>query len=340
MAQHIKALTSTRAIAAVMVFIHHYGRTSFPFDRAPHLFQSGNLAVSYFFVLSGFVLFIAHHERSINYVDYARRRIARIVPLYLFALFLCVCLPVFLHTYPLPANFVRQIAYSSLFIQSFFHGYPLTLNAPGWTISIELFFYILFPLFLLLQKKNIKLFALLTILLFIASQAVHLWYYPKRGFIDDSLVDFIFFNPFIHINQFLVGMLGGYLFLKLKEKGYTSAWVPTLLFALIILLIAYRPANISYHTGLIAPLFVLLIVSIALKNNTMLNLKGFVFLGDISFGIYILQMPVHDLLVYFNPKYLHVPDAYFFWFSLGILLLFSAICHYIIERPLRKLINP
>ncbi len=340
MKQQIKALTATRAVAAIMVYIHHYGGGVFPFSKSNHIFQSGNLAVSYFFVLSGFVLYTSHQEKHINYREFMIRRIARIVPLYLFALLLCASLPLLLPIGSVPENITRQFLYSALFLQAFIPNYALILNAPGWSLSVEMFFYVLFPLFMLMKRKNIKVFFLLTVVLFIFSQAVHLWYFPEKDTLSSEKQDLLFFNPLIHINQFLIGMAGGYIYGKLKDKPYKLFFVPTILFSLIMFLIAHRPANVSYHTGLIAPLFMLFILSVALKQDKYLGASAFVFLGEISFGIYILQKPVHDFLSYVNPRYLHITPQYFFYFSLGMLVLFAAICHYFIEKPFRSLINP
>ncbi len=340
MTQQIKALTSTRAVAAIMVFVHHFSGGIFPFSASYRLFHSGNLAVSYFFVLSGFVLFLAHYDQDIKYWRYFRRRVARIVPLYTFALLLCIYLAVFFNSNPLPVNFGKQITYSALLIQSFFYSYPLTLNIPGWSVSVELFFYALFPLFLLIMKKNTKLFITFAILLFLASQIYHSINYLNKNNISDQLLDFVFFHPAIHINQFLIGMLGGYCYLKLKDKGLKLKLVPTLLFAGIMLIIAFRPDYLSYQTGLIAPLFMLLIVAIAIRNNRILNMKGFVFLGEISFGIYILQLPVYEFSRHFNLLYFHLSDQLFFYFAFGALLIAATICHYVIERPFRRWINP
>src|SRR4051812_17074411 len=97
----IDSLTSTRAVAAIMVFIHHFGREIFPFSKWPKVFSSGNLAVSYFFVLSGFVLYIGYHGKNFSYGDFLKRRIARIVPIYEIALFLAVFFAVRYHNYDL-----------------------------------------------------------------------------------------------------------------------------------------------------------------------------------------------------------------------------------------------
>src|ERR1035437_10821131 len=93
----INSLTATRAIAAIMVFIHHFGRDIFPFNRCPSVFTSGNIAVGYFFMLSGFVLYITYYLKDISFGDYIKKRISRIVPIYEIALLLTIFFAVYFY---------------------------------------------------------------------------------------------------------------------------------------------------------------------------------------------------------------------------------------------------
>ena len=332
----INALTSTRAIAAIMVVIHHYGGTAFPFNLAQNIFHSGNVAVSYFFVLSGFVLYVAHEGRSIDYLDYLKRRVARIFPLYYLALLFTVL--VLLQEPPLPADFGKQIIYSIFFIQSYLPGYPMCLNSPAWSISIEMFFYLLFPVLLALQQRRMNIFAILFFGLFVSSQWIHLKYFPQRYGLSDNILDPVFFSPLIHISQFMIGMLGGYLFKRPEYYPFKAGYFPILVFLLILVLLAIRPDNISYHVGMLAPLFVVLIIGVARGRMVVLNLPFFIFLGEISYGVYILQFPLFRYLKILNKSYAFGPSV-FFYVSIALLLVAAAILHYVVERPLRKWIN-
>jgi peptidoglycan/LPS O-acetylase OafA/YrhL len=82
-------LTFTRFIAAISIVVFHYGRNVFPFDMdgIKFLFRQANVGVSYFFILSGFIMVIAYGNRGkIEYVDYLKRRFARIYPVYFLAI--------------------------------------------------------------------------------------------------------------------------------------------------------------------------------------------------------------------------------------------------------------
>lgn len=339
MKAQINALTSTRAVAAIMVVIHHFADAVFPFSALPKVFHSGNIAVSYFFVLSGFVLFISYHDETISFGDFFKRRVARIVPVYILALVLMILVAACFLNYSLNDTAFKEIALSGLFLQAYVPSYPLVLNSPAWTISVEMFFYALFPLLLLLLNKNRPAFVSVMVLLFLLAQYFHLKYYAQRWSLPDSIVDTVFFNPVMHINQFLIGMTGGYLFLNKRTIMPKSGWVTLALFGLMVALIAARPDKLSYQVGLIAPVFMLFIFSVAVSQPTFLNAKAFVFLGEISYGIYILQFPIFKFLKAINERYMHISVQYFFFIGLAVLLVVSALSYVMFEKPLRRKIN-
>ena len=320
-----------------MVVIHHYGGGIFPFSQPKNIFHSGNLAVSYFFVLSGFVLYVAHANKPINYLSYLQRRAARIFPLYYTALLLTV--GVFYMEPPLPANMKEQVMYGALMIQSYIPSYAITLNSPAWTISVEMFFYLIFPLLLALEKRSRAMFAGLCLLLFTISQYLHLQHYEQRHNLPDNIIDPLFFSPVIHISQFMIGMMGGWFYKITQERPPVKWYVPVACFAATILLIEFRPDSISYHVGLIAPLFAMLIIAVARSRSRVLNTRGFIFLGEISYGVYILQYPVFRYLQIIDGRHFKLPPTLFFFTSLCILLLTAATLHYAVERPLRNFIN-
>lgn len=340
MRRQIEALTSTRGIAALLVVVFHYGCTVAPFNFFEHFFRSGNLAVGYFFVLSGFVLYWAYRDRIFTYGDFIRRRFARIAPAYYFALLLAISIPLhhlLVQGTVLPERFGQQVLLNAAFIQSFFPGNALSINSPAWSLSIEVFFYCLFPVLLLLSKRWIRPFIWFVVLFFIASQAIHFLLIEKFHPVFPSAIhEFIFYYPLFHLNEFMVGMVGAYLLSKVKARSIRMSSLA--LFICVILLVNYMPNAISLHNGLLAPVYTLLIMALAMEQPFMLRAKPLVFLGEISYGIYILQEPLHKYAALANDRYFHIPDPWFFYSYLLLLITAAAVSFYIIENPLRKLI--
>ena len=91
----IDQLTFTRFVAAMTVVFFHFGGNISYLNQEPWsaLLRAGNISVSYFFTLSGFIMAIAYYSLDNKMVDkarYAVARFARIYPIYLVGLLLMV----------------------------------------------------------------------------------------------------------------------------------------------------------------------------------------------------------------------------------------------------------
>ena len=168
----------------------------------------------------------------------------------------------------------------------------------------------------------------LTITAYAVSQCIHIYYAPKVWALSGSG---IYFSPFLHLNQFLIGITGALYFRDHKSK-FEWKYLAYVTFVLIIALILVRPEQISYNDGLIAPLFLLLILALAARDKWLINARPLVFLGEISFGIYIYQMPVFVGLEKLNKLHWHISAVPLFYLSLLALLVVSALSYYLLEK--------
>ncbi|WP_411267095.1 acyltransferase family protein [Chlorobaculum sp. MV4-Y] len=167
----IEALTFFRFIAALIVIIFHFG----DYTRLANVFApfiiSGPQMVTFFFALSGFVLMISHyHKKDEKLRNYYVSRVARIVPVYILALSLSAA-----YEYGVNNNNITALLLSATFLQSWFPPYPLSFNFPGWSLSVEVFFYVTFPLFLFIIRKSevsVARLALLSMVFYIFTQAI------------------------------------------------------------------------------------------------------------------------------------------------------------------------
>lgn len=159
---YIPALTGVRAIAAYLVFFHHFNQAAFPYPLF-RLLNEFHMGVTLFFVLSGFLICLRYYD---NYEisgkwfrKYIKNRIARIYPMYLI-----LTLATFLYAYltsdtGIYNNFTSPIILLFLnvfFIRGFFDDLKFTGISQGWTLTIEETFYFLAPFFFLRIKKQSK----------------------------------------------------------------------------------------------------------------------------------------------------------------------------------------
>ena len=339
----INQLTFTRFLAAISIVIFHYGKNSFPFNNhyIDFVFKSADVCVSYFFILSGFVMLIAYGEKKeISSIEYFKNRFARIFPIYLLGIFL-----VFLQQ--LKANDVDFMGmFLNIFmLQAWFPHQVLSFNPPGWSISVELLFYIIFPFVFnnVFKNNNFKKSAIIIILFWILSQIVYQVLLNKNAEII-YISSILRYNPIMHINEFLVGNIAGYYFIKnWTTEKYNLDWVLFLVFCFLIVALKF-PLGLNFHNGLLAVFFIPIILLIALNNGfitKLFNKKIFTFLGEISFGIYILQYPVYSIISSYSiNKYCHIQDVTtVFYIRLIILIVICSLSYIYIEKPIQTKIK-
>lgn len=157
MRSELKSLTAARGIAAWLVVLYHM-RASLPW--LPPFWQAlaakGYLAVDFFFLLSGFVIYLSAHGALVKegagaVPAFLGRRFARIYPLYGFILASTVAFALVLHLtgrddsgYPW-AELPLHIA----MMQNWGLTDALSWNHPAWSISAESAAYLLFPALIL-----------------------------------------------------------------------------------------------------------------------------------------------------------------------------------------------
>lgn len=331
----IGQITFTRFVAAMAIVISHFNKDLFLYKirYISDIFLRANVGVSYFFILSGFIMIVAYHQKaSINYRDYYRNRLARIYPLYVLGLLL------YLLTKYSDFSIAKCLLYL-LGIQSWIPGKALVLNFPGWSISVEFLFYLLFPwLYNYFYSKGNKSIWIIAILIWSGTQFFTNLYVNSLAYKGPHTMshEFSHYFPLWHINEFLIGNLAGLFFVKnRKEKNHDIA--VTLIFAGILLSLILIPLN--FHNGLMAVLFVPLIYLISCNSGILtkiFSLKPLEFLGEISYAIYIVHIPVLYILRSVLWDYFQVYESNtVFLVYILVLMVVSAIFYWFIEKPCR-----
>ncbi|WP_263601718.1 acyltransferase family protein [Chryseobacterium sp. PET-29] len=331
----ISQITFTRFIAAMAIVISHFNKDLFLYKIRfiSDIFLRANVGVSYFFILSGFIMIVAYHRKEkIGYLDFYRNRVARIYPLYIVGLLL------YFFTRYSDVSFYKTFLY--LFgIQSWIPGKALILNFPGWSISVEFLFYLIFPwLYNYLYSKGNKSIWIIAVLIWIGTQVFSNLYINSPAYKGPHTEshEFSHYFPLWHINEFLIGNIAGLLFVKnRKEKNYDLAVV--VFFIAIILSLIFIPLN--FHNGLMAVFFVPVIYLISCNNGLITKffaLKPLEFLGEISYAIYIIHIPVLYIVRSVLWDYFQISESNtLFWIYMPVLMIVSAGFYQFIEKPMR-----
>ena len=222
----LPALTALRFFAAAYVVAFHYTPYFFPEADGNSFIGLGYSGVTFFFLLSGFILTYNYrnaelgqtHARTLFY----RARFARVYPVFLLALLIHV--PWFLawvmkQPMPLKALMASGAVLAPLGIHAWVPGAACSLDCPSWSVSVEFFFYALFPILLPLVLRNPGRIALATLAFWIAAVALatSVWQAsgggvsliaPEAGGIRPVLLaEFVKYFPLLHLPEFIAGML-------------------------------------------------------------------------------------------------------------------------------------
>jgi peptidoglycan/LPS O-acetylase OafA/YrhL len=343
----LQSIYITRFLAALCVVVYHYGLSVYPFEtpRLHSWFSVGDEAVNYFFVLSGFILVQAYDNRLQS--GEARRRFwvnrfSRIYPVYALGIIL-----ISLHHYfiapGLFGSFGKRVIAEVFLLQSW--AGITSLNSPGWSLSVEVFFYATFPFFLGWAKKRGFLRTLIfSVSVYVLMQLLIFTLYHGAGQ-NDRAVQFIRFFPLLHLQTFLVGVAAGIGYLVFvgtgRDRIATRLGVYFLTLCMGLVLLAAAPALPELrHDGYWAPFHALLIFSycLATRDVKWLGNALFVYLGDISYALYILQAPVFLLFTKAAGQETRFSPVLFFSY-VCILIVLSAVAYHFVEKPLQGLIR-
>jgi len=346
----LESLTFFRFIAAASVVIFHYGRDTQFYKLLPSVLAAGSIAVTFFFVLSGFVIALSSIKKEFSVGGFYVDRLARILPVYLIALVLTLAL----------IGIVgkdTELILSVLMLQSWVSPYPLSLNMPAWSVSVEMAFYLLAPALIVLVRKGVGspvvwiavscVFWLATqLVLSSINQSEFATLNPSRA------VDIVYYFPPAHFCSFVLGFSGGYAYSRLKAGGAYAQAKNVVLFILSIVVIYalsktgrvindFFGEKFAYGSSFYAVVFLFFIYSCAVCNHAIPRfMKGKLstLLGDASYALYIMQMPVYLLLSRFYPSSATGYELHF-WTYFALLLAVSVSLHILVEKPIVKAVK-
>ncbi len=311
---HLRALTGLRFLAAFQVLIFHCTSWSAWTRHAlvRNVAGSGYVAVSLFFILSGFILTYVHGERNkpLDRTDFYVNRFARIYPAYLFGLLL-VAPFYFVHTLRNEgaARLIGSAVAVLALIQAYVPSLALVWNPPAWSLSDEALFYALFPTIapaLVGRRKAVAVgVGLGCYALALAMPLAYVVLSPdgpspaapdSRGF----WLGVVRYGPLVRLPDFVIGIVLGRLFL---DDDFRRSWDARGAVGSIVAVVAMGAVlavspSIPYpllHNSLLAPVFALLIVSLAVGRGPLAALLGtplFVALGEASYSLYLIHVPL------------------------------------------------
>lgn len=308
---HYKYIDALRGWAILGVVTVHVSQ-QFPGLAYPvrQFANEGARGVQLFFVVSALTLTMSWYKRPDGTLPFYVRRLFRIAPMFWLAIIFFLALDGFApRTFAPEGLCLWQVFLTALFL----HGWhPLSINSVvpgGWSIAVEMTFYIVFPfLVLLCRSKPIILAALVLSLVFneVASFAVSpvLLRAVPNG--PQWLAEFYKFLWFW--NQLPIFLIGMAVFFLIKDYGsrisvyWANAGVYWSVAAFAILPFVTLPFNLPGHFryGLC---FGLLAFCLACGARTPITNKIVCFIGKVSFSCYLWHFAILDIFADHLPAF-------------------------------------
>lgn len=337
------------------------------------LFNTGYLAVGVFFTLSGFVLAYNYSLGETWSLGYSKRfavaRFARIYPAYCIGLLLsapwvAVSLAKHFSVMPMCKEFVKA-ALTWTLLQAWIPQTANAWNNPGWSLSVEAFFYCSFPVLGVALWKLSRPSSLLTagLVIWMASLLAPLIAVcvplmgadgvPGSLWTRDSVglwVNFLKYNPALHIPEFCMGIVVCRLYHLLRSKdtmllgrGYWL-YLPGM-FLEVWAIVRYQSTLYPFlHNGLLMPLHALVILGFALDGGILarlLSLRPLVLFGNASYSMYIFHGVVGDWISLIAKRLFSTELVGFSVtiFYIVFVICFSTVVFKIIEEPANRILR-
>jgi peptidoglycan/LPS O-acetylase OafA/YrhL len=345
----IKALTSLRGIAAMMVVMQHFSATAQRHAAAniPSLVPHGYMAVDLFFVLSGFIMAYTYSNdfalRGILAMpSFLLKRAARILPLNT-AMVMVITVAglvswslvgrnIFFESTYIPYDIICNL----LLLQGF--GFGLNLNGPSWSICTEVAAYLVFPALLACALSRRTLLAGATLGVSVLALVVTSLNHPRLG-LDVSSVEG---EVTLCFAQFVLGLFTFRLSRLPAFRARLQGDRPALLAA------AWVGACLCLRLDLLAAIgFPAVVATLSCNKGKVAALMATsvpYFLGEISFSIYLIHDPCRPLalevLQALHPAPLTMVPALGFALLASLLVIPLAwVAYMIVERPGRRLVR-
>jgi peptidoglycan/LPS O-acetylase OafA/YrhL len=348
--EKIAALTSLRFFAALFVVLYHVTGIYLPWTQQSSILVNfvalGYISVSFFFLLSGYILAVVYLRRGgpVAVAPFYRARFARVYPLFFITLILDTPF-LFLSrwtTYGLKSAVLKTaitFAGNTVMLQAWFLRLR-GIDNPNWSLSVETLFYLIFPFLgvVLWKLRGFKL-GLTAALVYLGGQALVFaltLHFPRELF---ELC------PCVHVTTFVLGiLLARWQWLKKQEKGDGARGTsPGILLLVTTLALAgfgavlyWAPGeNANVRDGLLAPIFAAFIWAFSHSNwffAKVLSARWLVVLGEASFGLYLIHFPV----THFFERQGWVHSPFMFPVFLTSCIGLSVLSFYYFETPIRS----
>jgi peptidoglycan/LPS O-acetylase OafA/YrhL len=349
----LPALTGMRALAALNIVFFHFSDPA-KFGPFAPIVRNGYVSVSFFLLLSGFVLAYNYRERAEQGKMEARRfwvaRFSRIYPVYVFSLIVSLGMLMDEYHAQTRGHFYLGVVLTPLLLQGWVPLLTTFWNTPAWTLSTDVLFYALFPMLIVWKNPiihpktarralvSLLIFWLLGLVLPTAYTLLHPdGMEPIGRYSNGTWLRALKFGPVQHVPSFLFGMALAALNNHLDAKDRRRLIIGLLGFAATytVLYFGDQMPYVYMHDGLLMPVYGAIVLGLAGENflTTVFSFFPLLAVGEASYCLYILHFNLWNLI--HNSKILEKTGLSMFdpWLSYLLLVIAALVTVRLIERP-------
>lgn len=342
----LPTLTGLRGVAATLVFLRHiHADVQGTLPVVAVLGNIGYVGVTFFFVLSGFVLTWA--TRPITAGQFYWRRFARVYPLYFAAIWIWLAIAWPLGTLGDFGSKPLSILPSLLLVQAWVPTQSIYFGWGGavlWSLSCEAFFYLVFPHVYRRFAPRTNPERIRAALLFVLPAAAVACAASTAGSRFDLAA---YANPAVRLGEFVLGVVLG---LLAREGARATPWQRRMLTAfscawlVVPILLGYRYGHLQgFMDTLTLPAFAIIIFLAGTREADgrripVFSSRPLVYFGEISYAFYL----IHPATLTISGELGWVDATTAAGTALAILadfalsFAFAAVLHHTVEGPARR----
>jgi peptidoglycan/LPS O-acetylase OafA/YrhL len=348
----LNALTGLRCFAAINIVLFHFSNPLWFGWLAP-VVNAGYVSVSYFILLSGFVLGYNYNARArageLDRKRFWEARFTRIYPIYFLSILLSVGTLATEYGSHTHAMFWTGVVLTPLLLQGWIPAIATFMNTPAWTMSAEAFYYAIFP-WLARWKRPERVMPHLwkmagVWVLGMVPGALYMALNPDGIARPDrwSYGPWLWalkYTPYAHVASFIFGVMLAELDEIVPRQGRLRLWLGIGGFVGIYGLVSMG-AVVPYaimHDGLLMPLFACIVLGLAGQNplSRALGIRPLVFVGEASYCLYLLHFNLWTLI-----HKTHILDLFRLgrfdpWISYVALIALALAALHFIEKPAQR----
>ena len=348
----LDALTGLRCFAALNIVFFHFSNPDWFGPLAP-VVNAGYLSVSFFIMLSGFVLAYNYagraREGKLDRVRFWKARLTRLYPVYLLSLVLgweTFQGERLAHSHLM---FWLGAILTPLLLQGWIPEIATFGNTPAWTMSAEAAYYVAFP-WLASLRQPVRLLSHFWRLgavwiLGLIPGTLYVIFNPDGiahvdRFSSAAWLQALKFTPLPHLPSFVFGVMLAGLDECIKRTGPLRLGVGLFGFATIYGVLCMGPL-VPYaliHDGLLMPLFGCLIIGLSGINplSKLFGFRAFVFVGESSYCLYLMHFNLWNLVHESKVLPKLGLDRFDPWISYVILVGLGLLTLHLVEKPAQK----